>query len=146
MGVSAPPAAAPRPRRGTRPRLLPALWRGLRRRCPHCGRGALFVRWITLRRQCAECGLVYLRNQGDIWFFWIVMDRIPILAGIAGIYFGFRISNWLEGAAFFLALAGPLVATMPQRQGAAPVGRLDGAERGAVRSSNRLLEGGRDVE
>lgn len=77
------------------------------------------MRWITLHRQCASCGLVYLRNQGDIWFFWIVMDRIPILAGIAGIYFGFRVSNWLEGVAFFLALACPLVATMPQRQGAA---------------------------
>ena len=77
------------------------------------------MRWITLHRECAECGLVYLRNQGDIWFFWIVMDRIPILAGIAGIYFGFRVSTWLEGAAFFLALAVPLVATMPQRQGVA---------------------------
>lgn len=112
------PVTSP-PRTHASPRLFPTLWRGLRCRCPHCGRGSLFVRWITLHRQCAVCGLVYLRNQGDIWFFWIVMDRIPILAGIAGIYFGFRISNWLEGAAFFLALAGPLVATMPQRMGAA---------------------------
>lgn len=102
-----------------RPRVLPTVWRGVRRRCPHCGRGPLFVRWITLHRRCAECGLVYLRNQGDIWFFWIVMDRIPILLGIAAIFFGFRITSWLNGMAFFLAVAGPLVATMPQRQGAA---------------------------
>ena len=101
------------------PRVLPTVWRGVRRRCPHCGRGALFVRWITLHRQCADCGLVYLRNQGDIWFFWIVMDRIPILLGIAAIFFGFRITTWLDGLGFFLAVAGPLVATMPQRQGAA---------------------------
>ena len=119
MDGAAPRAATSGRRRGTRPRLLRTLWRGLRRRCPHCGRGALFARWITLHRQCDACGLVYLRNQGDIWFFWIVMDRIPILAGIAGIYFGFRISTWLDGAAFFLAIAGSLVATMPQRQGAA---------------------------
>ena len=102
-----------------RPRVLPTVWRGVRRRCPHCGRGPLFVRWITLHRRCADCGLVYLRNQGDIWFFWIVMDRIPILVGIAAIFFGFRITSWLNGIAFFLAVAGPLVATMPQRQGAA---------------------------
>ena len=108
----------PPPRRN-RPPLLATLGRGLRRRCPHCGRGPLFLRWITLHRQCSACGLVYLRNQGDISFFWIVMDRVPILAGIAGIYFGFRVSTWLEGAAFFLALAVPLIATMPQRQGAA---------------------------
>ena len=113
-----PTVTAP-PRANAAPRIGPTLRRGLRRRCPHCGRGELFVRWITLHRECAECGLVYLRNQGDIWFFWIVMDRIPILAGIAGIYFGFRVSTWLEGAAFFLALAVPLVATMPQRQGVA---------------------------
>ena len=102
-----------------RPRILPAVWRGVRRRCPHCGREPLFVRWITLHRRCTACGLVYLRNHGDIWFFWIVMDRIPILLGIAAIFFGFRISNWLDGLGFFLAIAGPLVATMPQRQGAA---------------------------
>jgi uncharacterized protein (DUF983 family) len=102
-----------------RPPILPTVWRGVRRRCPHCGRGPLFVRWITLHRQCADCGLVYLRNHGDIWFFWIVMDRIPILVGIAAIFFGFRITSWLNGLGFFLAIAGPLIATMPQRQGAA---------------------------
>ena len=47
------------------------------------------------------------------------MDRIPILLGIAAIFFGFRITSWLNGIGFFLAIAGPLVATMPQRQGAA---------------------------
>ncbi len=95
------------------------LWRGACRRCPHCGRGPLFVRWIRFHPRCAACGLVFLRNQGDTWLFWIVMDRIPILAGIAAIYFGFRITGWLSGALFFLAIAGPLILTMPQRQGVA---------------------------
>ena len=113
-----------RPQRGVSdtprvPGVLSTVWRGVRRRCPHCGRGPLFVRWITPHRKCADCGLVYLRDHGDIWFFWIVMDRIPILLGIAAIFFGFRITNWLNGIGFFLAIAGPLVATMPQRQGAA---------------------------
>ena len=101
------------------PSFLPTVLRGVRRRCPHCGRGALFVRWITPHHKCSHCGLVYLRNQGDIWFFWIVMDRIPLLLGIAAIFFGFRITSWLNGIGFFLAIAVPLVATMPQRQGAA---------------------------
>ena len=77
------------------------------------------MRWVTLHRRCSVCGLVYLRDQGDAWFFWIVMDRIPILLGIAAIFFGFRITTWLNGLGFLLAVAGPLVATMPQRQGAA---------------------------
>ncbi len=77
------------------------------------------MRWIRFHPRCSACGLVYLRNQGDTWLFWIVMDRIPILAGIAAIYFGFRITGWLSGALFFLSIAGPLILTMPQRQGVA---------------------------
>ena len=107
-------------RTGSRPpRVRTVLWRGARRRCPHCGRGPLFVRWIRFHPRCSACGLVFLRNQGDTWLFWIVMDRIPILAGIAAIYFGFRITGWLSGALFFLSIAGPLILTMPQRQGIA---------------------------
>ena len=101
----------------------PAFWtvvgRGIRKRCPHCGHGRLFSRWTTLLDQCPDCGLVYLRNQGDTWFFWVVTDRIPILAGIAALYLGFRAAGPLQLAAFFLAMAVPLVATMPNRQGIA---------------------------
>ena len=105
-------------RRGVTPRVRTVLWRGVRRRCPHCGQGPLFSHWITFHPRCASCGLVFLRNQGDTWLFWIVMDRIPLLAGIAAIYFfGFRVTGWLSGLLFFLAMAGPLVLTMPQRQG-----------------------------
>ena len=62
---------------------------------------------------------MFIRDQGDIWFFWIVMDRIPMLLGIAAVFIGFRITTWLAGVGFLLAVAGPIVATMPQRQGAA---------------------------
>ena len=48
------------------PRVLSTVRRGVRRRCPHCGRGPLFVRWITPHRKCTDCGLVYLRDHGDI--------------------------------------------------------------------------------
>lgn len=102
-----------------KPPLLSTVWRGLRRRCPHCGRGPLFVHWVTLHSHCRRCGLQFLRNQGDTWLFFLVMNRIPILVAIATIYFGFRVTNWMTGLAFFLAIAGPLVVTMPQRQGIA---------------------------
>ena len=110
--VASPPTAP-------RPRVRTVLWRGVRRRCPHCGQGPLFARWIRFHPRCPRCGLVYLRNQGDTWLYWIVMDRIPILAGIAAIYFGFRITGFLSGLLFFLAIAGPLFATMRERQGVA---------------------------
>ena len=77
------------------------------------------MRWITSHDHCPVCGLVYVRNQGDTWLYWIVMDRIPLALGIIMIYFGFRVSDWKVGVMFFLAMAVPLVVTMPHRQGIA---------------------------
>ena len=111
-GPAGPGAGSPGIRR--------VLWRGVRRRCPHCGRGPLFVRWITLHDRCGVCGLRYLRNQGDTWLYWIVMDRIPIAAGlILIVFFGLRTPTWPRALIFFATMAAPLVATMPQRQGVA---------------------------
>lgn len=49
----------------------------------------------------------------------LILDRIPILIGVAAIYFGFRATNWMAAAAFTVALALPLIATMRNRQGLA---------------------------
>ena len=104
----------------THPGIRRTLRRGAQRRCPHCGRGPLFVRWITLHDRCSVCGLRYLRNQGDTWLYWIVMDRIPIAIGlILIVFFGLRTPTWPQALLFFAAMAAPLVATMPQRQGIA---------------------------
>lgn len=43
---------------------LRALRRALAKRCPQCGRGALFRRWARLHEACPECGLVYRREDG----------------------------------------------------------------------------------
>jgi hypothetical protein len=65
------------------------------------------------------CGLVYLRNPGDTWGFWIIGDRIPIALGIIVLYFGFRATQWWVLTGFFLAMIVPLVVTMEYRQGVA---------------------------
>ena len=70
--------------------------------------------------RCAVCGLQFLRMQGDLWLYWIVMDRIPIAIGlILIVVFGLRVATWQMGALFFGGMAIPLVASMPQRQGVA---------------------------
>jgi hypothetical protein len=64
--------------------------------------------------------LVYQRNQGDIWLFWTLMDRIPIAVGlIAVVFLGFRTWDWPIGLGFLAAMVVPLIATMPHRQGIA---------------------------
>ena len=96
-----------------------ALARGLRRRCPRCGIGPLFRRGIKTYERCPSCDLQYQRDRGDTWLFMIITDRIPILFGIAAVYFGFRPEGWAAVTAFFIAIAVPVIATIRERQGMA---------------------------
>jgi uncharacterized protein (DUF983 family) len=95
------------------------LRRGLRGKCPRCGEGQLFQRWITTHERCSVCRLLYLRNYGDIWMYTLVLDRIPLLFGIALVYFGYRSSDAVTAAGFLLGMAVPLAITMRNRQGLA---------------------------
>jgi uncharacterized protein (DUF983 family) len=103
----------------TRPRFGQVLRRGMRGRCPRCGEGALFRRRLETFDRCSECNLLYQRDYGDTWMFMIITDRIPVLVGIALMYFGFRTTNWMATTAFFFALATPLFLTLRPRQGLA---------------------------
>ena len=94
-----------------------ALRRGLRRRCPRCGVGPLFRRGIKTYERCSACDLVYQKDRGDTWLFMIITDRIPILFGIAAVYFGFHPTTPLAVTAFFVAIAVPVIATIRERQG-----------------------------
>ena len=96
-----------------------ALGRGIRGRCPQCGEGPLFIRFLKTYERCSACGLQYQRDYGDTWLFIIITDRIPMLFGIAALYFGFRAEHLLSNLVFFLALALPIVATIRYRVGMA---------------------------
>jgi uncharacterized protein (DUF983 family) len=101
------------------PSLRTAVLRGLRRRCPRCGEGKLFKRWIAAHERCSVCGLEFQPNHGNTWMFIVITDRIPLLFGIGALFFGLRPHGLLQNSAFLFALAVPLIATMPLRQGMA---------------------------
>ena len=126
-----------------RPTASTALWRGWRRRCPQCGEGPLFERGLKTYERCSHCHLLYQRDHGDTLMFMIITDRIPLLLGIAAVYFGFHPSNWLVTAAFFLVVALPLLATLRERQGLAIA--LDYLMRLRLRDDSDELHGGRAV-
>jgi uncharacterized protein (DUF983 family) len=42
-----------------------AIWRGLRQRCPHCGQGALFRRYLKPVESCAVCGETFAEIRAD---------------------------------------------------------------------------------
>jgi uncharacterized protein (DUF983 family) len=94
-----------------------AIRRGWGRRCPHCGRGPLYSRWIHLLPQCPHCGLVYERNPGDTWLFINVGDRVFIGLWIVIIYFGVPRRHPFLAVFLFLVVGVALVWTTPHRWG-----------------------------
>ncbi|HEX8409445.1 MAG TPA: hypothetical protein VF883_11305 [Thermoanaerobaculia bacterium] len=102
-----------------RPPIGFVLRRGIRGKCPRCGEGALFQRWIVTYDRCSACNLLYQRNYGDIWMFTNIMDRAPILLGVAALFFGFRVYNWWSGVGFLAMMVIPMIATVRHRQGLA---------------------------
>jgi uncharacterized protein (DUF983 family) len=94
-----------------------ALRRGLSKRCPHCGQGALFSGWSRHLDRCSACGLVYERNPGDTWAFTIIGDRLPVAAIVVLIYFGYGRTHHVLGLITFVFLGVLLVWTAPNRWG-----------------------------
>jgi uncharacterized protein (DUF983 family) len=124
------------------PSITDILRRGWKRRCPRCGVGPLFEKGIRIHKRCPECGLLYQRDYGDTWMFMIITDRIPILFGIAAVYFGYRPGNWLASAAFLFALAAPIILTIRERQGLALA--LDYLMRVRLQDPTDEIHGGRE--
>lgn len=82
-------AVPPRPPAHRRTGTL--VWRGLRRRCPVCGRRkGVFHRWFTMAEHCPQCGFRFRRESGHwlgSWFLNVVLAQI-VAVGVLLIGFG----------------------------------------------------------
>ena len=45
--------------------LARAMWRGFRGRCPHCGEGRLFPRFLKVAHHCEACGEALFHQRAD---------------------------------------------------------------------------------
>ncbi len=100
------------------PGLRAIVLRGLAKRCARCGRGPLYTRWIDLYQRCPRCGLLYLENQGDPWFFQLLIDRaLFILPIIAALFFGLHRSSPALFVVFCVVLVAVFFVTTPHRYG-----------------------------
>jgi uncharacterized protein (DUF983 family) len=91
----------------------------MRRRCPRCGQGAIFERFITVRDRCEVCGLEFEERAGDTWGFWVLLDRVFVAIPLVVLLFGFATASLRLRLALIAVLLVPLIATMPHRQGIA---------------------------
>jgi uncharacterized protein (DUF983 family) len=102
-----------------RPPLGQAMWRGLCGRCPACGEGRLFARYLKPVESCAACGepLGHVRSDDAApWLTILVVGHIvvPLMLSVE------RVSQWPEWVAMIfwplIALALALV-VLPRAKG-----------------------------
>lgn len=77
-----PPAPLPRPTAGA------AFWRALRLRCPACGGGPVFLRWLRICPVCPSCGFNLARGERGYWlgaYFINLMAVETLFAGLLGL-------------------------------------------------------------
>lgn len=90
----------------------------MRRRCPRCGKGPIYAKWVKLHDRCNACGLKYLQDQGDLWVYLVAVDRaLFILPLIVMIYFRLYNPNSIWFFIFGAALLFGFIYTLPHRNG-----------------------------
>ena len=100
------------------PDLKTLLKRGWRKKCPQCGEGAIYKRWLTMHERCSHCALQYLANQGDLFGPLVFLDRVLFLIPLITVFY-FHI--WHPNVIVFLLVGSVtlclFVFTMPNRNG-----------------------------
>lgn len=95
------------------------LLRGLRKRCPQCGRGLLFESWYTIHDSCNHCQLDFVTNQANTWAFMYISTACLTGMIVGGMVF-FRPENLFLGRIAIAVLAIAFIMfTLPYRKGIA---------------------------
>ena len=66
---------------GDRPALIDAMWRGLRKVCPACGKGKLYVSYLKQVERCSRCGVAlgHLRSDDAApWLTILIVGHITV--------------------------------------------------------------------
>ena len=94
------------------PTLKTALWRGVRGRCPNCGRGHIFDRFLKVADRCEACGEEFFHHRADDFPAYIVIVIVGhvICASLLFVELTWSFSDVDEMAVFlpltlFLAIA-----------------------------------------
>ena len=60
----------------TRTTLAQAMWRGFLGRCPHCGEGKLFARFLKVSDRCTSCGEELFHQRADDFPAYLVITLV----------------------------------------------------------------------
>lgn len=89
------------------------VWRGLRRRCPLCGKRGTFESWFRLRDRCPTCN--YPTNRvNDQWIGALGMNTmVSFTALVATIGIGFAVTYPDPPVGLLMAIAVGVAAVLP---------------------------------
>lgn len=76
------------------PRAPTYLWRALRLRCPHCGSGGLFRRWVVMRESCPRCRLLFDRGERDYFIGSYTINFIGAELAIVAVALVVLLATW----------------------------------------------------
>ena len=81
-----------------RTRLIPAMARGFLGRCPHCGKGHVFGRFLKVRPDCEACGLEMHGHRADDLPPYLVIFLVGHLVGalILEVEMGYDLPLWVS--------------------------------------------------
>nr|WP_245292036.1 DUF983 domain-containing protein [Methylobacterium tarhaniae] len=95
-----------------------AMWRGFRNRCPHCGEGRLFHRFLKVREACEACGVELHHHRADDLPPYIVIFVVGHVVGLGVLETEMRLDVPLWFQMTFwpgLALIGSLLLLQPTK-------------------------------
>jgi uncharacterized protein (DUF983 family) len=99
---------------------LGAILRGLRRRCPACGRGRLFDGYLRVNDACPACGeaLHHQRADDAPAYFTISVVAHPMVAGVLYLERALAPPVWVHAALWLPLTLGLSLALLPRIKGA----------------------------
>jgi uncharacterized protein (DUF983 family) len=98
--------------------LSQAMWRGFRCKCPNCGKGHLFGKYLKVADHCQECGEEFGLHRADDFPAYLVMIVVghiivPVILAVETAYsppYSLQLVIWLP-----LALVGSLGLLQPTK-------------------------------
>lgn len=97
----------------------PAIARGLRHRCPACGEGRLYARYLKLRPRCPACGedLSHARaDDGPAYLSILATAKILGTTQLV-VYQAFRPEPWVLAVTFCIGATAMALALLPRFKG-----------------------------
>lgn len=112
--MSQPPAEAER-----RP-FMTGLARGLKHRCPNCGEGGLYARYLKVKPACEACGhdlSGYRADDGPAYFTILIVGHL-VVAPLLLFPFIWEMSPWFVVPATLIPLTTLILLLLPRVKGA----------------------------